>query len=96
MNVFDRRENLRQFLLDNARVESLQIVSGVYFLFDRGNIVYVGQSRDVFLRVRRHFVDPNKPFDSWAYLPIAPDELEMAERMYIDLFQPYLNKTVVM
>ena len=95
MNVFELRDNLVEYLIKNAKVEPLQIVSGVYFLFDRGNVVYVGQSTDVFLRVRQHFNDPAKRFDKWAYLNVAVEDLEMVEREYIDLFQPYLNKTIV-
>jgi len=79
----------------NARVGALQIVSGVYFLLDRGNVVYVGQSRDVFMRVRRHYADPAKPFDSWAYLECDIADLAERERVYIEMFQPYLNLTIV-
>lgn len=95
MNDVERRADLLEILLKNARVESLQIICGVYFLIDRGNVVYVGQSKDVLIRIRRHFADPTKRFDSWAYLPIDREMLEDAEREYITLFQPYLNQTIV-
>lgn len=89
-----RRQNYEttlQYLLDHARVEPLQIVCGVYFLIERNKVVYVGQSTDVFVRVRRHYKDPKKLFDKWAYIVVDPDELIRVEREYIDLFQPYLN-----
>ena len=90
-----RRELLRKHLLDNAKVGALEIVSGIYFLFDRGNIVYVGKSLDIFVRIRTHYRDEAKVFDRWAYLKCPAEGLDEMEREYIELFQPYLNKVLI-
>lgn len=84
---------LIQYLLQNARVEPLEIVSGVYFLFEDEEIVYIGQSTDVFVRMRRHYADPKKTFDKWAFIKVPVEDLLDVERMYIKMFQPYLNQT---
>jgi hypothetical protein len=86
-----RDELLVDYLLATARVEPLQIVSGVYFLFEDEEIVYIGQSCDVFVRVRTHFKDPRMIFDKWAFIKVEEDRLAEVEREYIRMFQPYLN-----
>lgn len=89
--MIERDEELVDYLLKNARVEPLQLVSGVYFLFEGEEVVYVGESNDVFLRVRTHFSDPRMKFDKWAYLKIPADERREVELEYIRMFQPHLN-----
>lgn len=65
-------------------------VSGVYFLFKRKKLLYVGQSRNVFSRVGTHA--RKVKFDSFTYLEYPLHLLSKYEQHYIAKFQPPLNK----
>lgn len=87
-----RLDDARGLLLDRAGVASLPRLApgcGVYFLFSGDEIVYVGQSVNVFARVAGHFV--YKSFDSFAFVPCRHDQRLALESHYIKLFSPALN-----
>ena len=84
---------LVDYLLANARIGSLDVICGVYFLFDGDEMVYIGQSRDILLRLRVHEADATKPFDRWAYVDVPEKDLMDVEARYIRMFQPPYNRT---
>lgn len=68
---------------------------GVYFLIKGNEIVYVGKSQDVLIRVRGHIQENRKDFDSYSMIPISTDqERSVTESFYIIAFSPIYNKTV--
>ena|SRR3990167_5482971 len=64
--------------------------SGVYFLLDCNEVVYVGQSVNVYNRIGRH---EDKQFNRYAFVPCAIDSLDMLESLYIHCLRPRLNGT---
>jgi hypothetical protein len=64
--------------------------SGVYFLIKDKEVIYVGQSLDVFHRMARHKRD-SREFDSFAYIECEPERLDELEAAYITAFVPFLN-----
>lgn len=64
---------------------------GIYFLIAQQEIIYIGQSTNVFYRIQQHL--EHKKFDSFAFLPCANDkrELDRLESIYIHRFRPRLN-----
>ena len=68
--------------------------TGVYFLFNQNDVVYVGQGQDILSRIGHHALAGKKQFDSYAYLPCPADQLNEAEAHFIHLLQPYYNKTI--
>jgi hypothetical protein len=64
---------------------------GVYFLLHRDEVVYVGQSTNVFGRVAAHTGDISKAFDGAAYLPLPVSVLDSVEGALIRLLRPRLN-----
>lgn len=68
------------------------VAAGVYFLLRGATIVYIGQSVDVFSRVRQHRSEQAKLFDSAAFLPCDPALLDALESALIHLFRPHLNR----
>lgn len=65
------------------------IKSGVYFLFDKGELVYIGQSNNVFYRIGQHIGENTKIFDSFEYYE-TNDHLSL-EGFLIELFNPKYN-----
>lgn len=65
--------------------------SGVYFLVNKGAVVYVGQSTNVFARVASHLVTQNKVGCRWAFIPTPVDQLNVMESLYIHMLRPELN-----
>lgn len=65
---------------------------GLYFLFDREELVYVGQSSHLFDRIHNH-LHSDKQFDSIAIIPCSDQYVrEIAEMLYIKEFNPRYNK----
>ena len=62
--------------------------SGVYFLLEGNEIVYVGQSTHVYSRIAQH---NDKTFDRYAFIPCPPDKLDRLESLYIHYLRPRLN-----
>lgn len=75
-----------------AAARSIKPVVGIYFLVDGSRIVYVGQSRDILLRLSAHLKDDEKVFTSFAVVEAEPHELDELEAKYIAKFTPGLNK----
>lgn len=71
----------------------------VYFLMHEGRIIYVGQTVKLPLRIYQHRRGegrfPAKVFDRVLYLHVVPARLLSAEKYFIDLLQPELNRTGV-
>jgi predicted DNA-binding transcriptional regulator AlpA len=69
----------------------------VYFLISFGQIVYVGQSKCLPLRVGQHKQStkkaPKKNFDRVLFLRVPYEKLCDAESYYIKLLDPILNKS---
>lgn len=86
------KDLLLKYLLNRARVESMEIIIGIYFLFDGETIVYIGKSTDIHGRVHAHLKDPGKHFDRYAYIAVSSDDLDAAEFEYIKLFEPKYNR----
>lgn len=72
-------------------VESISAPS-VYFLYRGDDLVYIGQSHDVFSRISIHLKDENKIFDKFAILPIANHELQDVEYSNIRHYKPEYNQ----
>jgi hypothetical protein len=65
---------------------------GIYFLFQDGELQYVGESSQVHKRIQSHV--GRKVFDSftWVKAPVDPAERRRLERCYIEKHNPKLNK----
>ncbi|EGA2709566.1 TPA: GIY-YIG nuclease family protein [Klebsiella pneumoniae] len=62
--------------------------TGVYFLLDGDEVVYVGQSLNVYSRISSH---PVNNFNRYAFVPCAVEALDKLESLYIHLLRPKLN-----
>jgi hypothetical protein len=65
-----------------------QTYCGVYFLRSEGEVVYVGQSVNVFSRISNH---REKKFDSFTVVPCEREHLDSLESLYIHTLRPKLN-----
>ena len=45
------------------------VTAGVYFLFDNKQLVYIGESNNVYMRIGQHIKDGTKKFDSFEVFP---------------------------
>jgi hypothetical protein len=63
--------------------------TGVYFLIQGCEIVYVGQSVNVLDRIYNHRYQ--KDFDRYYYIPCLVGEMGSVENYYIKKFNPVLN-----
>lgn len=66
---------------------------GIYFLIKGAEVVYVGQSIDVYGRLSKHRVD-GKDFDSFAFIQCERNMLNDLESLYISAFVPFMNSSL--
>ena len=64
--------------------------SGVYFLFENNELIYIGMATDIYTRVFCH--SKTVSFDRVWYIPVEND-IETVERHLIQHFRPRLNIT---
>ena len=70
-------------------------ICGVYFLFYKGGIVYIGKSVNVLDRIPAHIFDKRKAFDEFTYIEFEEPDLTRKERYFIDKFLPKYNRDSV-
>ena len=64
--------------------------SGVYFLIRGGQVMYVGQSSDVFARVAQHA--RTREFDHWHWFAYPPERLIERETHWMRRLAPLWNE----
>jgi excinuclease UvrABC nuclease subunit len=72
-------------------------MAGIYFLFKGKDLVYVGQSVDVYARLRHHRGGGFKYdawWDRWAMIECQRGELDAMENAYILALRPRYNQLV--
>lgn len=74
-----------------AAVPKHHSISGIYFLLDHDHVVYVGQSRNVLIRLQRHRDEGEKHFDSYAVVTCPVHMMAPLEHRYIGQFLPKYN-----
>ena len=62
---------------------------GVYFLFDNKQLVYIGESNNVYMRIGQHIKDGKKKFDSFEIYPC--NDRKKLEGFLIRAFTPKYN-----
>jgi hypothetical protein len=64
-------------------------VEGIYFLFRRGKLVYVGKSKHMYKDIMHNLYSDRKKFDFFSYLPCKnKDEMK---KMYVKKYKPRHN-----
>jgi hypothetical protein len=67
-----------------------QEICGVYFLFLKDQLIYIGSSYNIFQRINIH--KKSKIFDCFSFIQTSKDERQFLEQEYINRFKPDLNK----
>jgi hypothetical protein len=67
-------------------------VSGIYFLWRKEQIVYVGQSRNITQRIADHIQEGKKRFDGMSYIAVEVIRLDRVERYFIETLLPQYNR----
>lgn len=83
--------DLRELVEASVRAHDMM---GIYFLLNRGEVVYVGQSAcDVFHRLYKHKLD-GKVFDAYTFIPCSASMLDELESKYIVAMMPMYNHSI--
>ena len=93
---------LESLLEDKIHLQKINLyeeksrIPGIYFLFDEKKIVYVGQSSDIYERMRWHLRENTKVFDGFSYLTFEKEPTHERvleeEGKYILKYYPKYNK----
>jgi hypothetical protein len=90
-------EPKKRVLLERLRIAATPIseivgsVSGIYFLFQGTELMYVGRAVNVARRVLEHSTDKGKVFDRASFIPTPSASLAISERRFLDVYRPPLN-----
>lgn len=68
------------------------IEGGVYFLYKCGELVYIGQSDNVYRRIGQHIAEKKKDFDDFRIY--ETDDYIRLESFLIGMFHPKYNQTI--
>lgn len=83
---------------ENINLDTLPFINvsakrGIYFLYRGLELVYIGQTVNLFRRIGQHLDDKTKEFDSYKFLEINGNiNLMKIEIFLIKRFQPTYNK----
>jgi hypothetical protein len=91
--AWSNKVSLAQVPLSLSEIRSLpQPTIGIYFLFLGTTLQYVGQTINVFDRVKQHQRQSEIVFDAWYFLPAKVDDLGVLEEVYIRAYRPPHNR----
>lgn len=86
----------KEYLLTRTQLLENEIpwnsLVGIYFLIHDNEIVYIGQSTNVYRRLTAH---SDKQFSGYAVVPCETHELDILESLYIHCLQPKYNGNCV-
>ena len=69
-------------------------VKGVYFLLKGSEIVFVGQSTDVLIRIAQHWAQKEKQFDAYYIVECPVSEFNLVQAYFIYKFKPLHNNSL--
>lgn len=78
-------------LNDVPRLANVFLSSGIYFLLDVDEVVYVGKAKIIAKRVGTHIEERKKVFDSVRAIAVPFYDLDREEARWIRLFEPKYN-----
>ena len=70
------------------------VTKGVYFLFDDKQLVYIGESNNIYMRIGQHIKDGTKKFDSFEIYPC--NDRKKLEGFLIRVLSPKYNVSLGM
>ena len=76
-------KNVKYFDLSNE-------IYYIYFLLKNNKVVYVGQTNNIFNRIKEH--KKNKDFDNVAYITTTKNKVNYLENYYIIKYEPFYNE----
>ena len=62
----------------------------VYFLYRDNDLVYVGKTANIYLRIGQHIIEGQKKFDSFEYF--FTEDADCLEAILIKILKPIYNK----
>lgn len=73
-----------------------KILGGVYFLYNKGELVYIGKSNNIFYRIGTHIHENIKEFDEWKYHEIEDETQRTKTEAYlISIYKPKYNQQII-
>lgn len=86
--------------IDIKKIKNARGMAGIYFLFENENLVYIGQSSDVYVRLLEHLAENEKKFTSFELCGVNKNQqdeflFQLFELCSISVYKPKYNKLVV-
>lgn len=81
-----------KYLVFTRNNMDIELTRGIYFLFKNYELIYIGQSEDIFKRVPEH--RGSKDFNNWLYIEYENENLNNVEAEFILKYQPKENKAI--
>lgn len=78
--------------IKNSSHEVIPSPTGIYFLIQDKNIVYVGQSTNILSRIGAHLENKKIKFNRYSIIPCKKEDLKILETYYIHKFNTKHNR----
>lgn len=91
-DLIRQKQEMTDIWLEQSEPAELSKISGIYILFFEGQIVYIGHSGNVKVRVATHIEEGTKRFDRVTIVPMSRELRFKQEREWISLFRPLYNR----
>jgi len=75
-------------------IKMLEVRSGVYFLYNEDELVYIGQAQNIAARILQHICEGVKDFNRVRYDLVPIESLNVVETALIKSLKPRLNKSI--
>lgn len=94
MPTKDLPNELRSYYNDvyELPLHELYAPPGVYFLYDNDNLVYIGQSVHIKLRIITHMRENKKKFNKCFFIKVSKEKLFEVETTLINKYKPIYNQ----
>lgn len=81
------------YVIEHENLEKHKVserkICGIYFLYNSGQLIYIGKSLDILGRINQH--TKTKKFDRYSFEEVPKSELAQVEKACIEYYLPKLN-----
>jgi hypothetical protein len=74
-------------------LNQMEIRSGIYFLYSKGMLVYIGKATNIIRSILDHLEEGIKEFDQVRYMVVPVDSLSDVETTFVKSLKPLYNNT---
>jgi len=93
LDIINKYNDIIDINIDSNITNVPPLISGVYFLFNDIDLVYIGKSNNIYFRIITHIGNDRIVFDKYSYVKIDGDYMSIVEAVLIKYYKPKHNSS---